>query len=110
MAMYASQDIGVIYPNGWRAVVGERRADRPGGKSCNGKQMDCVVDYLQFCHKTDLFSMFENNEYWPEGKDTESHADGVFMEKCGRLVPIFPIDVKVSQNRRTPNSTYVPVK
>lgn len=110
LAMYASQDIGVIYPNGWRAIVGERRADRPGGKACNGKQMDCVVDYLQFCHKRELVNMIGGDSFWPEGKDTESHADGVLMEMVGMLTPIYPIDIKVSQNRRTPTSTYVPVK
>jgi predicted GNAT family acetyltransferase len=99
--------------NELRAIIGERRADRPGGRSVGGKRMDCVVDYLQFCHTKELAEMLgiqKGNELWPEGKDTESHADGVFMEKCGELVPIYPIDIKVSQNRRTPQSTYVPVK
>jgi spore maturation protein CgeD len=112
-AMYASQDVGVIYPNGWRAITGERRADRAGGRSVGGKRMDCVVDYLQFCHTRELAEMLmiqSGQDLWPEDKSTESHADGVFMEKCGDLVPIYPIDVKVSQNRRTPTSTYVPVK
>lgn len=109
-AMYASQDIGVIYPNGWRAIVGERRADRPGGKSVKGKQMDCVVDYGQMCHKTSLVAQIGGHEFWPEGKGTESHADGVLMEKIGSYVPFYPIDVKVGQNRRTPSSTYGPSK
>src|SRR6266545_4889761 len=26
LAMYASQDIGIVYPNGWHAITGERRA------------------------------------------------------------------------------------
>jgi glycosyltransferase involved in cell wall biosynthesis len=109
-AFYASQDVGIIHSNGIRSIVGERRADLIGGKCVNGKRMDCVVDYLQFCHKTDLLKLFNNQEYWPEDKSSESHADGVFMEKCGSLVPIFPIDIKVSQNRRTPKSTYGPSK
>jgi hypothetical protein len=107
-AMYASQDIGVIYSNGWRAVVGERRAVGIGGKCVSGRTMDCQVDYLQFCHRVRLFNKFSDSEFWPEGKDTESHADGVFMEKCGAITPIHPIDIKVSQNRRTPTSTYGP--
>ena len=53
-AMYASQDIGVIYPEGGRAVIGERRATERGGRCCGGRPMDCQVDYLQFCHKTDV--------------------------------------------------------
>jgi len=110
LAMYASQDIGIIHPNGWRSIVGERRAMGIAGRCCGGKTLDCQVDYLQFCHKKSLLNMFPNNEYWAEGKETESHADGVFMEKCGSITPIHPIDIKVSQNRRTPQSTYVPVK
>src|SRR5262249_43795780 len=57
-AMYASQDLAVIYPNGWRALVGERRATEPGGRCCGGRRMDCYVDYLQFCHKTALLQLF----------------------------------------------------
>ena len=110
LAAYASQDVGVIYENGWRAILGERRADRLGGRCVGGKQMDCVVDYLQFCHKRSLMSQFGHHEFWPEGKDTESHADGVFMERCGEITPIHPIDIKISQNRRTPTSTYGPSK
>jgi glycosyltransferase involved in cell wall biosynthesis len=109
-AMYASQDVAVIYPNGWRAIVGERRATRPGGKFCNGRQMDCHVDYLQFCHKAEVLRLLPPSEYWPEEKASESHADGIFMERIGEYVAIEPIDVKVSQNRRTPQSTNVPVR
>jgi glycosyltransferase involved in cell wall biosynthesis len=109
-AMYASQDLAVIYPNGWRAIVGERRAIAPGGRCCNGRRMDCHVDYLQFCHKMEVHLLLGPDAYWPEGKESESHADGIFMERIGEHVPIYPIDVKVSQNRRTSRSTYVPVR
>jgi glycosyltransferase involved in cell wall biosynthesis len=108
-AMYASQDVGVIYPNGWHAIVGERRATRPGGRCCNGRRMDGEVDYLQFCHRADVLKRFPDDEYWPEAKETEEHADGLFMERVGKYVPIHPIDVKVSQNRRTARSTYTPL-
>jgi glycosyltransferase involved in cell wall biosynthesis len=109
VAMYAGQDLVVIHANGWRAIVGERRATRPGGRSCNGRQMDCYVDYLQLCHKTEILERFPDQEYWPETKDYETHADGIFMERIGEHAPIYPIDAKVSQNRRTLHSTYVPV-
>ena len=109
-AMYASQDIAVIYPNGWRAIVGERRATEPGGNCCGGRIMDCRVDYLQLCHKPEVLTLFPNEEYWPEGKETESHADGIFMERIGKHVSIHPIDVKVSQNRRSLRSTYNPIR
>jgi glycosyltransferase involved in cell wall biosynthesis len=109
-AMYASQDLAVIYPNGWRAIVGERRATEPGGRCYHGRRMDCYVDYLQFCHKREILRLLAPDAYWPEDKETESHADGIFMERIGEQVPIYPIDVKVSQNRRTSRSTYVPVR
>src|SRR5262245_45426853 len=109
MAMYASQDLGVIWPDGQRTIVGERRAIGPGGKCCNGRLMDCQVDYLQFCHRAEVLRTFPD-EYWPEAKDTEKHADGIFMERIGEKVLIYPIDVKVSQNRRTPNSLNDPVE
>jgi glycosyltransferase involved in cell wall biosynthesis len=108
-ALYASEDVGVIYPNGWHAIVGERRASERGGRSCDGRPMDCHVDYLQFCHKTDVLKLFREDEYWPEAKATEEHADGLFMERVGAHVTIHPIDVKVGQNRRTPRSTYTPL-
>lgn len=109
-AMYASQDMGVIWPNGSRSVVGERRATLLAGKCCAGRIVDCQVDYLQFCHKREVLQLFPHDEYWPEGKDTETHADGLFMERIGELVPIYPIDVKVSQNRRTAHSLNDPVE
>src|SRR5205085_12333846 len=109
MAMYAGQDVAVIYPNGWRAIVGERRATQPGGKSCNGRRMDCHVDYLQFCHKARILDLLAGPEYWPESKESETHADGIFMERIGEHTTIHPIDVKVSQNRRTLQSTYAPL-
>jgi spore maturation protein CgeD len=109
LAMYASQDMGVIYPDGRRSIVGERRAIGLAGQCCGGRALDCQVDYLQFCHRRRLLDSFEGKQWWPEGKDTEAHADGVFMEACGEITPIHPIDIKVSQNRRTPRSTYHPV-
>jgi GT2 family glycosyltransferase len=109
LAMYASQDIGVIWPNGKRTITGERRATQIGGRCANGRRMDCEVDYLQFCHRRDVLTLLGHDEYWPESKETASHADGIFMERIGEHVPIYPIDIKVSQNRRTIRSLYDPV-
>jgi glycosyltransferase involved in cell wall biosynthesis len=109
-AMYASQDIAVIYPNGWRSIAGERHATETGGICCGGRIMDCRVDYLQLCHKPEVLTLFPDEEYWPEGKETESHADGIFMERIGKHIPIHPIDVKISQNRRSLRSTYNPIR
>jgi hypothetical protein len=107
MVMYASEDIGWLGPDGRGQVTGERRALAPGGKSCNGRIMDCQVDYLQLCHRRAALRALPNKEYWPESKATEDHADGLFMEKLGAYFEIVPIDVKVGQNRRTPWSLNV---
>jgi hypothetical protein len=108
MAMYASQDIGWIAPDGTQAIVEERRALAPGGKCCNGRLMDCQVDYLQLCHRRTALRVFSDPQYWPEDKSSEDHADGLFMEKLGSHFPILPVDIKIGQNRRTPSSINVP--
>jgi len=111
MAMYASQDAGAVFPDGTRQIIGERRAVGMGGKCCAGRQMDCQVDYGQFCHRRLVIKgMRGNPEYWPENKASGFHADGLFMEKVGAMYPIYPIDVKVGVNRRTPQSMYAPTK
>jgi hypothetical protein len=86
--------------------VGERRAIETAGRCCDGCRIDCVYDYLQFAIKREVM----NHVLWPEGKEHESHADGIFYESVGEFTPIYPADIKISQNRRTPASTYVPVK
>lgn len=107
LAMYASEDVGVIEPDGRRAIVGERRAVGFGGRCIQGRVMDCQVDYLQLCHRRAVLDLL-GGDGWDEGKANESHADGVFMERIGAVTPIVPLDVKVGQNRRTPRSTYAP--
>jgi hypothetical protein len=108
MAVYASQDIGWVWGDGQTRIIGERRARARAGSSCNGRVLDCQVDYLQLCHRVEALRAFPDDEYWPEGLETHDHADGIFLEKLGSFYPIMPLDVKVSQNRRTVWSTYVP--
>jgi glycosyltransferase involved in cell wall biosynthesis len=108
MAMYASQDVGAIFPDGRRALIGERLALGIGGKCCAGRRMDCAVDYGQFCHRRIVMRSLHGSEYWPEAKTSGFHADGLFMEKVGAMYPIYPIDIKVGVNRRTPQSFYAP--
>lgn len=104
-AMYASQDVS-IHVNGHRYTIGERRAVHVMGHAA-GRYLDCVVDYLQFCHTLKVLDKLRG-DYWPEHKITETHADGVFMDRVGAVTPIHPIDIKIGQNRRTPKSTYKP--
>ena len=108
MAMYASQDIGWLGPEGRTETIGARRALTAGGKCCAGRIMDCQVDYLQLCHRLSALRAFPDAEYWPEDKATGDHADGLFMEKLGSYWPILPIDVTIGQNRRTPWSVNLP--
>jgi hypothetical protein len=110
-AMYASQDYAVIHNDGRRVIAGERRAQAMGGICCSGRLLDCQVDYAQMSHRRSVLYRIKGNEsreWWPEGKGTEDHADGIFMERIGSVTPFYPIDVKVSQNRRTPKSLNCP--
>lgn len=110
-AMYASQDLVVIHADGRRTAAGERRATALAGQCCKGMLLDCHVDYAQMAHRRAILARIKGNErgeWWPESRATEGHADGIFMEKIGAVTPFYPIDVKVSQNRRTPKSTYAP--
>jgi hypothetical protein len=108
MAVYASQDISWVAGDSRTRIVGERRARAPAGRCCNGRGLDCQVDYLQLCHRVTALQAFSDDEYWPEARETQDHADGIFLEKLGSYFPIMPLDIKVSQNRRTVWSTYAP--
>ena len=107
-AMYSSQHIGLVAPDGTTKVIGERIADRPGGKFCKGRRLDCRVDYLQFCHTTSILEKFreryQTTEYHLEDRRYAHHADGIFMEKIGALTAIHPVPEILSMNRRTAES------
>ena len=107
-AMYASQDIGVLERDGTTRVIGKRMADRLAGKVCRGSRLDCRVDYLQFCHTRQVLAKFREaygtDRFHSEDKEEASHADGIFMEQIGALVPVHPVPQVLSLNRRTPDS------
>jgi Glycosyl transferase family 2 len=107
-AMYASQDIGLVGPDGETQIIGRRVADRPGGRSCKGRKLDCQVDYLQFCHTAAILDKFREayhtTQYHSEDKRDAQHADGVFMEQIGALTKVYNIDKVLSMNRRTDQS------
>jgi hypothetical protein len=107
-AMYASQDIGLVDPDGKTQVIGRRVADRPGGRSCKGRKLDCQVDYLQFCHSAKILEQFreayKTTQYHSEDKRDAHHADGIFMEQIGALTKVYNIDKVLSMNRRTVQS------
>jgi hypothetical protein len=107
MAMYASIDLAIYIPGKDPIIYGQRKALEIGGRGAY--PMDCRVDYLQLCHRREVLKHFDNDEYWPESTETANHADGVFMDKLGQICHIYPIPVKVGQNRRTQRSTYYPV-
>jgi glycosyltransferase involved in cell wall biosynthesis len=107
-AMYASQDIGLVGPDGKTQIIGRRVADRPGGRSCKGRKLDCQVDYLQFCHTAKILDKFREayhtTQYQSEDKRDAHHADGIFMEQIGALTKVYNIDKVLSMNRRTVQS------
>jgi hypothetical protein len=107
-AMYASQDIGLVGPDGETQIIGHRTADRPGGRLCKGRKLDCQVDYLQFCHTARVLGKFRDayktTQYHSEDKRDALHADGIFMEQIGALTKVYNIDKVLSMNRRTAES------
>jgi len=106
--MYASQDIGLVDPEGKTLIIGRRVADRPGGRCCKGRRLDSRVDYLQFCHTAKILERFRQTynttQYHSEDKRDSHHADGIFMEQIGALTKIHSIDKVLSMNRRTVES------
>ena len=107
-AMYASQDIGLVDPEGKTQIIGRRIADRPGGRFCKGRRFDCRVDNLQFCHTAKILEKFrevyKTSQYHSEDKRDAHHADGIFMEQIGALTKFYNIDKVLSMNRRTVES------
>jgi spore maturation protein CgeD len=103
-AMYASVDMTSVTADGEEVYFRESVASEMKGRCCGGGPLDYHVDYLQLCHSSDVLKQFPSNEYWPEDKDLIRHADGIFMEKLGDLVPIHPVPVKIGQNRKVPCS------
>jgi glycosyltransferase involved in cell wall biosynthesis len=107
-AMYASQDIGLVNPQGKTQIIGHRVADRPGGRFCRGRRLDCRVDYLQFCHTARILDRFrevyKTSQFHSEDKRDAHHADGIFMEQIGALTKVYNINKVLSMNRRTVES------
>jgi glycosyltransferase involved in cell wall biosynthesis len=103
-AMYGSVDMTGVSARGEKLLFREILADEVRGSCCGGGPLDCQVDYLQLCHEAGLLDSFPDDEYWPEGRDVIRHADGIFLEKIGNLVPIYPVPVKVGENRKLPGS------
>jgi glycosyltransferase involved in cell wall biosynthesis len=104
-AMYASQDIGLVGPDGKTRIIGHRAANAPAGRFCKGRKLDCQVDYLQFCHTAKILERFrevyQTKRYQSEDKRDAHHADGIFMEQIGALTKIHNIEKTLSMNRRT---------
>lgn len=103
-AMYASVDMTGVSAAGEKLFLRERLAEEMKGSCCGGGPLDCQVDYLQLCHKADLFDLFPQGDFWPEEREVIQHADGIFLEKIGSLVPIYPIPIKIGENRKVPSS------
>jgi hypothetical protein len=107
-AMYASQDIGLVDPDGNTRIIGRRVADRPAGRFCKGRKLDCRVDYLQFCHTAKILDklreVYKTTQYHSEDKRDAHHADGIFMEQIGALTKVYNIVKVLSMNRRTAES------
>ncbi|HWG42688.1 MAG TPA: glycosyltransferase family 2 protein [Gemmataceae bacterium] len=104
MALYASVDMTGVSAAGEKLVFRELLADERRGTCCGGGPLDCHVDYLQLCHKAALFDLFPDEDFWPEERAVIQHADGIFLEKIGCRAPIYPVPVKIGENRKVPSS------
>jgi glycosyltransferase involved in cell wall biosynthesis len=104
LAMYGSLDLTGANPQGDTFPIGELLAEEVKGSCVGGGPLDYHVDGMQLCHKAELFHLFPDDEFWPEDRALIRHADGVFLEKIGRRVPIYPVPVKIGQNRKVPQS------
>jgi len=103
-AMYAAIDMTGIDASGRRVLLRESCADEMKGSCCGGGPLDCQVDYLQLCHQAALFDLLGDDEFWPEDREVIRHADGIFLEKIGSVVPIYPVPAKIGENRKVPSS------
>ncbi len=103
-ALYASVDMTGVDADGQKVHFGEMVADEIRGRSCGGGLLDGQVDYLQLCHQANLFELFPEADFWPEDRQVMRHADGIFLEKIGSQVPIYPVPVKIGENRKVPDS------
>ncbi len=103
-AMYGSVDMTGVSARGEKLLFREILANEMKGSCCGGGPLDCQVDYLQVCHEAALVESFPDDEYWPEDREAIRHADGLFLEKIGSLVPIYPVPVKIGENRKLPAS------
>jgi glycosyltransferase involved in cell wall biosynthesis len=104
MAMYASVDMTALSETREKVLLRELIADEMKGSCRGGGPLDCHVDYLQLCHKASLYDLFAEDEFWPEDRQVMQHADGIFLEKIGSRVPIYPVAVKIGENRKVPLS------
>lgn len=98
-AWYGSIDLA-IHLGETPVLCGSRLAFEIGGK--NAYKMDCRVDGLQFCHRKSVLDNLD--EYWPEDIKHKKNADGIFMDRIGKFCYIYPIPIKIGQNRRTKES------
>lgn len=103
-AMYGSVDMTAVTSAGEKVTYRELLANEMKGRCCGGGPLDCHVDSMQLCHKADLFDLFPDGEFWPEDREFIRHADGIFLEKIGSLVPIYPVAPKIGENRKVPLS------
>jgi glycosyltransferase involved in cell wall biosynthesis len=105
LAMYGHADMRGYRDNGADAFAPyELLADSVRGTCCGGGVMTCRVDGSQICHAVSLLERMGTKEYWPENRTFIRTADGIFMDKIGAMTPFYPVNVKVSQNRKFSNS------
>lgn len=103
---FGHQDLALVDAAGVEQAAGQRRAFGALGAAAGKHSPDCIVDSAQAAYRTAFIR--RNGLEWSAALKDAYHADGLFLQACSALSPLWPIDEVVSCNRRTPISRYGP--
>lgn len=73
----------------------------------SGSVFDCKIDYLQVMFETKLFDELEP-PWFSEHLANKHHADGIFLNRLGAIVKVYPVKKVLCENRITPISVNNP--
>ena len=89
-AMYASQDLAVIYPNGWRAIVGERRATALGGAAATAGAWIVTLTICSFVTRGKSSACLPRMRIGPKAKNRSPMPMAFSWNASGSMCPSTP--------------------
>jgi Glycosyl transferase family 2 len=111
----AHPEYSAVWFTMWRTVWDEARGRfRPAGSipavnavgvGTGQYQADCRVDGGQVAHRRECLEQIDP-PWFPEGRGTAHHADGVFLQKLANRYPFYPVPDHLLTHRATPLSTW----